>query len=157
MENNSKNDFFRIYGISIILIIAIFGILIYSIKLSRNSWKNNLKTSIETVLEEKYGSQYQVLDYLEINSPITSNMAAYNLKDKLSNKEGQVVIVRIATFYGPLSGVYTIFDNDNSNKKDIQFVNFCSFHGRISKQSITTNLDKRIEYWQAKIPDILFN
>ena len=53
MRNEITNkEFFARYGIFVGIIIVLFGILIYPIKVSQKSWINNLRSNIEFVLDE---------------------------------------------------------------------------------------------------------
>ena len=54
MRNEITNkEFFARYGIFVGIIIVLFGILIYPIKVSQKSWINNLRSNIEFVLDER--------------------------------------------------------------------------------------------------------
>ena len=54
MKNEITNkEFFARYGIFVAIIVVLFGILIYPIKISQKSWINNLRSNIEFVLDER--------------------------------------------------------------------------------------------------------
>ena len=59
-------------------------------------------------------------------------------------------MIRIQSFYGPLPAVFTVDKNNN-----VELVGFASMHGRIFNQTNTRNINKRLEYWKTKIPEII--
>lgn len=151
MENEKieSKTFFRNYGIFITILLVIFVVLIYSIKISRNSWQNNLQTTVQNVLSEKYDDEWTVGDFVKIYNPLGTNAACYKIKNK-DGINGKAVIIRIATYYGPVSAVYT-----STGEKEITFVGFSSLHGKIADTMMNNKADKKIQYWQDKIPDII--
>ncbi|MCQ2588844.1 MAG: hypothetical protein MJ179_00310 [Treponema sp.] len=149
MKNFSYKQYFRNYAIAAALLLAAFLILIYSVKLSRNSWVNGLRASVEKVLNEN-GDVWLVGDTIEISSPMTTNAAAYNIINKQTKEVSEAVILRVTTLYGPLACVFTCDENNN-----VEFAGFSSLHGRIATQFRDKSFDQRIEYWQRKVPSIL--
>lgn len=149
MKNFSYKQYFRNYAIATALLLAAFLILIYSVKLSRNSWVNGLRASVEKVLNEN-GDVWLVGDTIEISSPMTTNAAAYNIINKQTKEVSEAVILRVTTLYGPLACVFTCDENNN-----VEFAGFSSLHGRIATQFRDKSFDQRIEYWQRKVPSIL--
>lgn len=149
MKNFSYKQYFRNYAIVAALLLAAFLILIYSVKLSRNSWVNGLRASVEKVLNEN-GDVWLVGDTIEISSPMTTNAAAYNIINKQTKEVSEAVILRVTTLYGPLACVFTCDENNN-----VEFAGFSSLHGRIATQFRDKSFDQRIEYWQRKVPSIL--
>lgn len=149
MKNFSYKQYFRNYAIAAALLLAAFLILIYSVKLSRNSWVNGLRASVEKVLNEN-GDVWLVGDTIEISSPMTTNAAAYNIINKQTKEVSEAVILRVTTLYGPLACVFTCDENN-----DVEFAGFSSLHGRIATQFRDKSFDQRIEYWQRKVPSIL--
>jgi len=147
MNNISNKKFFKNYGIFLAILIVSFLTLIYMVYLSKGFWRENLKNSIETVLEEKQSGEWIINDYINIKNPMATNAAAYNIVNKNGTK-AKAVILRVITLYGPASGVYIMHDQNN-----IEFVGFCSIHGRILKQ-IEGNKDIRVEYWAKRIPEL---
>ena len=148
MNNISNKNFFKNYGIFLLILIISFLVLIYMVYLSKGFWKDNLKNSIETVLEEKQPGEWIINDYIDIKNPMTTNAAAYNIVNK-NGTEAKAVILRIITFYGPASGVYIMHDENN-----IEFAGFCSIHGRIANQINGGSKDIRVEYWAKRIPEL---
>lgn len=148
MENFSYKKFFRNYAIVAAFLIVSFVILIYSVKLTQKKWISGLKNSVENVLNEN-GDDWQVLDNIEIKSPMTTNAAAYNIVNIKSKEICQAVIVRVTTLYGPVACVFTCNDDI------VSFAGFSSLHGRIAVQFNDKNFDQRIDYWQKKVPSIL--
>jgi len=149
MKEFSSKQFFRNYAIVAALLLVAFVVLIYSVRLTRKSWVNGLKVSVEKVLNES-GNNWIVGDNIEITSPMTTNAAAYYIMNVQTKEVSQAVILRVTTLYGPLACVF-ICDDDNN----VSFAGFSSLHGRIASQFRDKNLDQRIQYWQKKVPSIL--
>ena len=64
--------FFKNYGILSAIIVTVFVFLFYSVKLSRKSWNENLKKSVETVLEEKLPDEWLVGNPIRIKNSLSS-------------------------------------------------------------------------------------
>jgi len=150
IENVSYKDFFKNYSIFLGIIVLVMGILIYSIVLSRKSWDNNLKTSVERVLDDYEPNQWSVLAVKKIKNPLSMSAACYEARSRKTGELYDAVIVRIETFYGPVPALY-LCDSENN----VTFVGFSSLHGRIEKILKSSSTDKRIEFWQKKVPYIL--
>lgn len=151
MKNEITNkEFFIKYGILAAIIVVLFGILIYPIKVSQKSWKNSLRANIEFVLDEREPNGWSVEDCVPLKNPFCLNAACYNARNRTTGELYKVMIIRIQTLYGPLPGVFLIDKSD-----EVQFAGFSSLHGRISNQIKNNKKTARIEFWKAKIPDIL--
>ena len=148
MNNISNKKFFKNYGIFLLILIVSFLTLIYMVYLSKGFWRDNLQDSVETVLEEKQPGTWIMGDFIELKNPMATNAAAYNVVDKNGN-EAKAVILRIITFYGPVSGVYIMH-----SESDVEFIGFCSIHGRIAYQLGDGKNDIRVEYWAKRIPEL---
>lgn len=149
MNNISSKDFFRNYGLMIFLVIVIIGILIPMTFLSNGSWTKGLRVSVENVLNET-DSDWIVNDNIEITSPMTTNAAAYKVFNSKTKEEAEAVILRITTLYGPQAAVF-VYHQDET----VTFQGYSSLHGRIAKQISQRGFDKRVDYWQQKVPEIL--
>lgn len=147
-ENNKSSSVLKSYGILILMLLLIFTVLVYFISISRKSWESGLKTCVENVLEEKYGNEWTVGDFVQIDNPIAVNAACYRIKNS-EGINGRAVIIKIATYYGPVSAVYI------STGESVSFVGFSSLHGRIAETMMSNKKDKKILYWQDKIPQII--
>ena len=152
MVEITNKKFFTNYAFFLLIILVIFGLLIYPVILSRKSWTYNLKTSVQKVLDE-YQNEWTVTTPIEINKPVTTSCAAYNIKNKNTGEQAKAVILRVTTFYGPLPAVF-IYDESQTENKVI-FAGYSSLHGRVKTQLDQADSDKRREYWQSKIPEIL--
>lgn len=146
----SYSNFFKNYGIFISILIVIFGILIYFSIISQKSWKNNLKTSIETVLNEIDEDSWTLGNNYKINNPLSLLSALYDAKNKKNGENYKAMIIRVQTFYGPLPAVF-IIDKDNN----VTFKGYASLHGRVANQIKDNNSNKRINYWKEKIPTLI--
>lgn len=150
MENVSYKVFFKNYGIFLAVITVIFGILIYSIILSKKSWNNNLRIAVEKVLDEQDPNQWTIGNNRPIKNPLSLTSACYEVRNRRTGEIFNAVIIRVETFYGPLPAVY-ICDSENN----VTFIGYSSLHGRIEKIIKSNSGDKRIEYWQKKIPYVI--
>ncbi|MCQ2593056.1 MAG: hypothetical protein MJ188_09770 [Treponema sp.] len=149
-KDNSYKYFFINYGYFVAIITVLFGILIYSSVLSRKIWVNGLKLTVENVLEEFEPNQWLVGANVTINNPLALNAACFEARRRLNGETYKVVIIRVQTFYGPIPAVF-ICDGENN----VDFVGYASLHGRIKSALHNYGPDKRIEYWQLKVPVII--
>lgn len=148
-QNISYKDFFKRYGIFLLILVVIFGILIYSIFLSQRSWTQNLKNSVQVVLEERDPNTWTVENNVKIKNPFTMNAACYEVRNRKSGTLYKAVIIRIQTLYGPIPAVFMLDDDS------VYFVGYSSLHGVIASQLENNKTSKRIEYWIHKIPAII--
>lgn len=149
-EQISYKKFFENYLIFIGVLIVVFLILVYLAISAKKSWNKNLKTSVQTVLEEKQPGLWQVGNSIKINNSFTMNAACYEAKNFNDGEEYKVIMLRVVTYYGPLAGVFTINKNNS-----VDFIGFSKLHGRIEKQSEHLQNSKQITYWKNRIPLIL--
>lgn len=149
-DKNFYKNFFKNYGILSAIIISVFVLLFYSVKLSRKSWNENLRKSVELVLEEKNPGEWTVGAFKKIDNNLSLNAAAYCVTNVKTTETCYAVIVRVATFYGPIPAVF-ICDSENN----VSFIGYSSVHGVIERQLMITSLDHRVRHWQEKIPYIL--
>ena len=139
-------------GIFAGILVAILGILIAFVLLSRQSWINGLKSCAEQVLLENE-LNYKIADYEEINNPFSVSSAFYKLIREEGDTETQnkhIAIIRIATPYGPAVAVFIYEEGMDS----AQFIDFVAIHGKI-KKNFYDNSAKKIEYWGKRIPAII--
>lgn len=153
-ENFSYKEFFKKYLFFVLIISVVFGILIYFTKLSHKFWNNSLKVGIENVLEEKYPYQWIVGNSVEIKNTFASNSACCEVRNRSNGDVCYAIMIRIGTFYGPLPAVY-LYHMNNKDNPYVEFVGYSSLHGRIAEIEKAKKVDKRIEYWGRKIPEIL--
>lgn len=150
MKEITNKSFFRNYAFFLLLLFIVFGILTYLTVVSKKSWTNYLSVSVQKTLDEYEPDTWKVMDPIEINKPVSVNCAAYKVMNNRNKQEATAVIIRITTFYGPLPGVFI----QTQEGKTI-FAGYSSLHGRIKTQISSTRSDKRREYWQSKIPEII--
>lgn len=153
LQNFSYKDFFKKYGFFVAIIVVVFGILIYTTKLSHKFWQSSLKTGIENVLEEAYPYEWVVGNSVPLENNLAANAACCEVRNRTSGRVYYAIMIRIGTFYGPLPAVF-LYDNNESNPK-VSFVGYSSLHGRIAEIEKSKSVDKRIDYWQKKIPEII--
>lgn len=150
MDNENYKNFFTKFGILSAFLAIIFGILVYSVVLSRKFWNKNLKVCIEKILDENDTGNWIVGNSVPIKNPSSVNAACFEATNRRQGSSYKVVILRVTTFYGPIPVVFTV-DSDNN----VEMIGFSSLHGRVAKTLHTNNYSKRFEYWENKIPDII--
>ncbi len=146
----SYKNFFINYAIFILIVAAVFGILIYVIKVSQKSWEKNLKSAIEYTLAETEPDTWELGKSIPIDSPITTGAAAFEARNKKSGENCKFVIIRLQTFYGPHAGIYLV-----QNEENISFKGYSSLHGRCSTQLQYSFNGRRVEYWNKRIKEVL--
>lgn len=149
MDKYTTKDFFIKYGIFTGVLVVILGLIIYINIYSRKSWNTNLKNSIESVLEQSEPGAWEVGELVELTNPISVNAICFNAV-KNGSDEYKVIMVRTISFYGPVPAVF-VCDSENN----VSFVGYSYLNGRIHEQLVNNKSDKRLEYWQDKITDIL--
>lgn len=149
-NDHTYKTFFINYGIYIGILVILFGILIYPIKVAQKSWQKNLKSNVEFVLDESEPNSWTVGNSIKIKNPFSMTAACYEARNRKSGDTYKCIIIRVQTFYGPIPAVFTI-DKENN----VEFVGYSSLHGRISEQIISNKTNKRINYWKNKIPSII--
>ena len=145
----SYKNFFINYAIFVLIASAVFGILIYIIKVSQKPWNNNLKASVEYMLEETEPDTWDLGNTIRIQNPVSTGAACFEARNKKSGENCKAIIIRLQTFYGPQAGVYII---DNSGKVD--FKGYSSLHGRVSIQLTKSFSGRRVEYWKMRIAEM---
>lgn len=150
MEKVSNKEFFTRYGIFAGFLAVVFGLLVYVTLSSRKSWNNNLKVAVEKVLDDVNPNQWSVGNNVPIKNPMKMNASCYEARNIKDGTLQKAVILRTATLYGPQAAVF-LYDDNNV----VTFVGYSSLHGRINEEINYALNDKRIEYWQKKLPEIL--
>ena len=151
MQEISTKKFFINYAFFILVFLVVFSILSYFVFAARKSWTKNLAVTVQKVLDEKENGKWQVGNNISLNRPLTVNCSAYELLYTKDNDIEYAVIIRIITFYGPLPAVFVY----NQTKDTVEFIGYSSLHGRIATQIMNNKSDKRREYWQERIPEII--
>ena len=146
--------FFILYGIIAAVVLAVFVILFYSVKLSRKSWNENLRTSVQNVLNSYEEGQWKVKEQVAINNSFASHAAAYKITNA-DSEEAVAVIIRIATFYGPFPAVFIYQQSEENVNDEAIFAGYSSLKGNILKQINAGTTDKRVSFWCKKIPYVL--
>ena len=149
-QDISYKNFFINYAIFVLITAAIFGILIYVIKVSQKSWDKNLKTSVEYTLAESEPDTWEIGSSVRIANPLSAGAACFDARNKKSGETGKAVILRLQTFYGPQCGVFIVQANGK-----VEFKGYSSLHGRIATQLKNSYSGRRVEYWSKRIPDLI--
>lgn len=146
----SYKNFFIKYGFFLAIITVLFGIVFYSVFFARKPWQKYLKHQVEVVLEEYEPNSWSVEKFKRIDNPFCMNAACYEARYIKTGDVYTAMILRIQTFYGPTSAVFTIDKNNN-----VEFIGYPSIHGRIETQLLSSQSDKRLDYWKKRIPEII--
>ena len=152
IQNISYKDFFIRYGIFVAILVILIGLLIYPIKASKKFWTQNLKTTIEIVLDENNPNGWTVEKSIPINNTFSTNAACYEARNRKTGDLYKALIIRVQTLYGPLPAVF-IMDKD----QNVSFIGYSSLHGVVNEQLMNNSNSKRINYWINKIPTIFDN
>lgn len=145
----SYKNFFINYAIFVLIAAAVFGILVYIIKVSQKSWDKNLKAAIEYSLAETEPDTWEIGKPVKINNPLGTSAACYDARNKKSGESCRVEIIKLQTFYGPHAGIYIV----ENNGKTI-FKGYSSLHGRCAAQLTNSLNGRRVEYWNMRIAEM---
>lgn len=149
-NDNTYKTFFINYGFFVAILVVLFGLLIYPIKISQKAWQKNLKADIEFVLDESEPNSWTVGNAIKINNPFSLTSACFEVRNRKTGDTYKAIIIKVQTFYGPVPAVFTI------NKENVvNFVGYSSIHGRIREQLLSNKTNKKINYWKSKIPSII--
>ena len=146
----SYKNFFINYTIFVLIAAAVFGIVIYFVKISQKAWDRNLKAVIESTLAESEPDNWEIGKPVRINNPLTTSAACFDARNKKSGETCKVVIIRLQSFYGPHSGVYIV-----QNNGETIFKGYSSLHGRCAKQLSNALTGRRVVYWNKRIAEML--
>lgn len=146
----SYKNFFINYAIFVLIAAALFGILIYVIKVSQKAWDKNLRYAVEYTLAESEPDTWEIGSAIRIANPLSVGAACFDARNKKSGEMVKAVIVRIQTFYGPHCGVFIVQPNNVA-----EFKGYSSLHGRIANQLKNSYSGRRVEYWSKRIPEML--
>ena len=91
----SYKNFFINYTIFVLIAAAVFGILIYVVKVSQKSWEKNLKAVIESTLAESEPDTWEIGKSVRIDNPLTTSAACFDARNKRSGENCKVVIIRL--------------------------------------------------------------
>lgn len=151
MKNEiSYKVFFKNYGIVVAYLVIIFGILIYITKVSNKSWQNNLRNTTQIVLDEYNPNEWVLGNNIRIKNALSQSTACYEARNKKNGEIYKSVIIRVQSLYGPLSAVFVVDKNN-----EVSFIGYSSIHGKVKKQLLNNTYNKRLTYWQSRIPEIL--
>jgi len=142
--------FFKNYGIVVAYLVIIFGILIYVTKVSQKSWQNNLKYTVQKVLNENSQNEWIVGNPVKIKNALSQSAACYDARNLRNGEMYKVVIIRIQTLYGPIPAVFIVDKNE-----EVTFIAYSSVHGKVQLQLESNNNNRRVNYWKSKIPEII--
>lgn len=121
--------------------------------LSRKNWDNQLRTQVETVLQnsrpDEFPAKYTVGDAIKINSSIAVSSNMYKITSSSSMSEKYVLITRVTSYWGPLAAVF-LYDENHF----VTFEGFAFPSKRLEIQFNETENDLTIKYWKNKARNI---
>lgn len=150
VKQSETSTYFKKYGLFVLLLLILFGIIFGFSFLSKKSWQNGLKEQIQTVLANSTKEKFTLGDYVYLNSPFDTSCAMYTYKNANGSKKGYALILRMQTIYGPQPAVFLY-----TSGKEAQFVDFVSFGGKAKQQIQAVSKDAQIAYWCKRIPEII--
>lgn len=139
-------------GFVVVFIIMIFLLCFFG----KGSWTKGLEKQLESFLEQAYPEKYQVQEKIPVDSIFSVSMACFELScknEKNQQEESIAVIIKIATMYGPMAGVY-----EYKPSGSVEFLGLIGFDGKSKKEnSIIEGLKNSIQIlrWEERIPDLL--
>lgn len=146
----SYKNFFKNYGFFLAIIAVVFLIVFYSVFFARKPWQKYLKIQVENVLELNEPNSWTVGNFQRIDNPFCMNAACYEARYTKTGDVYTAMILRIQTFYGPISAVFTVNKNN-----EVEFIGYPSVHGRIESLLLSSSSDKKLDYWKKRIPEII--
>ena len=144
----SYKNFFINYAIFTLIVAAVFGILIYIIKVSQKSWDQNLKAVVESTLIETEPDTWELGNSIRINNPVGSGSACFDARNKKNGENYKIAIIRLQTFYGPQAGIF-IINNDGK----ATFKGYASLNGRCAAQLSKSFTGRRVEYCKLRLEE----
>lgn len=146
---NSYKLLFAKCGFFCLIVSCFFLVLVISIFLSRDFWKDGLKAEIQETLMVNDFSDIEVGEWIKLKSTINITLSAYEAKKNGSEETFYVVISRIPTLYGAVPAVFI------STKQSANFIGLADLKGSIESKIISNSVNSQIFYWKNKIPNIL--
>lgn len=150
MNQISYKHFFATYGIFVAILVVVFGLLIYPVKAGQKAWNKNLKSNLETALDEIEPNGWTLGNPVKIKNPFTLSAACFEARNKKSGEVYKVLIFRFQAFYGPMAGIFSV-DKDNN----VELLGYFPLHGRIKTQLELRNESRRLKFWKERIPQII--
>jgi hypothetical protein len=148
MNEVNKTRLIR-FGIFSLVVLVLFGILSLFNFLTRSKWEKGLRLQVQTVLDA-HGETCSVGEILKLHTGLTAGCAVYELSG--GERDGcHAVIIRVATFYGPMPAVY-IYD---SKKEQCDFIAFATLEGRAKTAIESLSKPSQVSYWARRIPKIM--
>lgn len=151
-NNINSKEFFRSFVIFFGMIVVFFFVLFGIIKMTSTRPAEELKKSVQALLDEKYDGEWIVQESKDVSSPFKLSSSIFLIENSKTHQHSYAVLLRIATLYGPYPAVFIY----NQGKKTV-FVGYTSVQGRIKNLLEYDNSNNRIRYWLEKVPEIVEN
>lgn len=144
------------YGIILLVILVMAGILLLFSLLGKNINKRALLSSVNQTLaaycEKNNFEKVEAEQWKNKKIAFHTNYVLFPLEKKLKNFD-YVFMVRISSIYGPVSAVY-LFDSKN---KIAEFADFSDMTGTAKSYINDTIKSSQILYWSRRLPNIFEN
>ena len=144
------------YGIILLVILVMAGILLLFSLLGKNINKRALLSSVNQTLvaycEKNNFEKVEAEQWENKKIAFHTNYVLFPLEKKLKNFD-YVFMVRISSIYGPVSAVY-LFDSKN---KIAEFADFADMTGTAKSYINDTIKSSQILYWSRRLPNIFEN
>lgn len=138
----SSSIFFSFIAVCLILVLLNFA--------SKGFWERGLKQSIETTLEQKYGSVWTIGNRVNTKKLLISDIQIFECaKNRGDRTKYFALIIRTPSQAGPLPTVFLC------TKDDCQFVGYALENAKMTKILERTHPSSHLVYWQTKFPQIL--
>ena len=144
------------YGIILLVILVMAGILLLFSLLGKNINKRALLSSVNQTLaaycEKNNFEKVEAEQWENKKIAFHTNYVLFPLEKNLKNFD-YVFMVRISSIYGPVSAVY-LFDSKN---KIAEFADFSDMTGTAKSYINDTIKSSQILYWSRRLPNIFEN
>jgi hypothetical protein len=159
-ENNKVNQFLRDYSLLVGILVVCSLLLFGMVSLTRPSWRNGLKTQLQSVFDRIHPGEYVAGGDIPLNSNLDASSAVFelltpeaNVAELLGNPvpaKQYGIIMRMPTIFGPLPGIFRV-DGDGG----VHFVGFAFHFARYEEQFSKSLFYPRIGQFETRVQKLL--
>jgi hypothetical protein len=121
------------------IILAFFIVLSGMVFAGKRNWENGLRLAVEQVLP---ASGWQLGDMLPLKNNYSVSAACFKVSNiKAPSKKSYVLVMRIATYFGPLPAVF-LFQDGKAEFQGIAYMN-----NSVAKEFSDNKFNRQIDYW----------
>lgn len=129
-----QTGFFTGIIVIFFLVLSLFSVF------SRKNWERGLRLAVEDVLPSE---EWQCGKFVKIDSSLNVSAACFEaVKKNESSKKAYAVILRIASYMGPLPAVFVYKDGK------VEFMGIAYFKTSLSQAFVDGKDDRQILYWK---------